>query len=460
MQLIYFSLADLLIAAVLTLPYFFIAKILSAERKIAAKEIVYFATASLIIAVFVNLRGRLFLFSISEFVTASALFLYFYKIKSKAPMPSLILASFSFFIGLLVEVPIAYAFLYFFPALYGFRAPLELAGYTLLIFTTSVFATLLLKKVFAGFFAQFSSPGRLQIALTFVCALLLLLYHIVLNVQYSSGSPLSLLSLGSAFVISYSAIVLICVFFYAKFLKEQSALTEKENEQKHLQFYLEQIEKQQVTMRKFKHDYQNILVSMGGFLDSGDISGLRNYYREKVIPASHIITNNNNMLSRLCNIKMPEIKSILISKLTLAQNLDIDISIEIVDEICHIPCDSVALVRMLGIILDNAIEEVAALKENDADCLEKPDLLAHNAYSIAFSCFKLGDSFSFVVQNTCRADIQNYHELSRPGFSTKGTGRGLGLSNLVELTNSQPNTFLQTVIENGSFTQILNIDGK
>ena len=126
------------------------------------------------------------------------------------------------------------------------------------------------------------------------------------------------------------------------------------------------------------------------------------------------------------------------------QSAGISTTLEAVDEIDDIPINSVALVRMLGIILDNAIEELTVLGKGQ----------------FMIACYKFGGGLTSIVQNTCRPDIQKLYTLKQAGFSTKGEGRGLGLSNLTEIVESHSsNITLQTSIADGNFTQRLRIGG-
>lgn len=52
------------------------------------------------------------------------------------------------------------------------------------------------------------------------------------------------------------------------------------------------------------------------------------------------------------------------------------------------------------------------------------------------------------------------HVLKQKGFSTKGEGRGLGLSNLGELTAMEPNILLETIISEQRFTQKVVVIGE
>ncbi len=60
--------------------------------------------------------------------------------------------------------------------------------------------------------------------------------------------------------------------------------------------------------------------------------------------------------------------------------------------------------------------------------------------------------------NKCADDIPRIHELfQEKSFSTKGEGRGLGLSTLKEIADNADNVLLDTIIENGFFIQKVEI---
>ncbi|WP_455797754.1 GHKL domain-containing protein [Clostridium butyricum] len=49
------------------------------------------------------------------------------------------------------------------------------------------------------------------------------------------------------------------------------------------------------------------------------------------------------------------------------------------------------------------------------------------------------------------------YKIYEKGFSTKGENRGLGLYSLKEITSKYNNVFLDTVLENNEFKQLLQI---
>jgi two-component system sensor histidine kinase AgrC len=236
---------------------------------------------------------------------------------------------------------------------------------------------------------------------------------------------------------------IVAAFAYTRIMKQKYALQREHDEQQNLQYHLEELEKQYTAIRKFKHDYQNILISMDVFFAKDDYTNLKQYYNQQIKPASEIITKDNFMLEALSRIKIPEVKSILAVKLLMAQNTNINIntSFEAPDKIDSIPISSIALVRMLGIILDNAIEELTELSGGN----------------LSVACFKDDENLTFIIQNTCRTNIPKLHELKQAGFSTKNKGCGLGLNILNEIEANHPNLTLSTTIAADIFTQKLTI---
>ena len=233
-------------------------------------------------------------------------------------------------------------------------------------------------------------------------------------------------------------------FFWKKHILAKRTAQRYAEEQKRLQYYTDELERYQVGVRKFKHDYQNILLSLDAYVENGDLVELRQYYCTSIKPASHVITKNSFALDGLDKIKIRAIKSFLTAKLLLMQNTDMDIRtcFEANENIDYIPLDLVALVRMLGILLDNAIEELTELSHGE----------------LFVSCLKWDAGITFVVQNTCRPDLPSSQQLWQTGFSTKGNDRGLGLSNLSELVDTYANVTLSTKISKNSFRQELLIE--
>ena len=177
------------------------------------------------------------------------------------------------------------------------------------------------------------------------------------------------------------------------------------------------------------------------------MNGLRKYFRSEILPMQDSMQMNAIKINGLENLHIREIKGLLTTKILQAQEKSIRISIEVPDPIEKIEMSTINLSRIIGIILDNAIEA--------SEKIEDDPLIR-----IAFIKNE-DDSVMFIVMNKCEPNMPKVHTLFQENFSTKGKNRGLGLSTLKELTDSTTNVLLDTTIDNNYFIQkveILNSD--
>ena len=451
-----FTITDVLAWTLVYLNYFIVAKILILNNTFSLRECVYIILASLISAHFAVIGIDILYVGGAVGGIASLLLgmIYFYKIKYYSLVKTVSLGLTAAFLvtasDVLVLLIVNTFFPYFLDTIPSFPIPIGLSfydfvyyiPYILLIFTFSTSSTLLLTKVTKSQRKLINENDTAQVVLAGISLIIIIMMILVASIWRNLGSPIEFLTWTILPLYGVAIATLGGVIFYAKSLHEQMSLRQKKAEQEILREYTEQIEQQQRVVSKMQHDIGNILSSMEGYLVDDDIAGLKEYFYAKVKPATADITDNNLALARLANIKIPEVKAILAAKLTLAQSAAIDTTFEASDIIDNIAVDSVALVRMLGIIMDNAIEELISLGKG----------------KLMMACYVIGGGVTFVVQNTCRPGIQNLHELEQVGFSTKGEKRGLGLNNLAELADTySDNINLHTSIEDGNFTQKLRV---
>jgi len=444
---------------------FVIAKGMSGDWKLRQDETTYLLMTGLILSI---IRVPILQFSVPNlsahlisdmnflmicFVYFPAVFLYYYKMKG---YPGRIAAAFTatlITIAQVSDIAIDFTSAAFFPGMrLHWEMTLEAYPFLLLLHLTlhgvvAAALVLLFVKTTKNLRRELEQNSRLQAIFLSVAGAAVTVTMTVLLVVYSREEVFfyELWSWRAFAVFIALYLALAGTLIHARILRQRFERQRKDAEFAALKFYTNELELQHSAMRKFKHDYHNILISMDRFFTERDWSGLEQYYTQKIKPASNIMTKGDFALEALGNIKVTEIKGLIASKLIMAQNLDlaIETSFEAFDEIIHIPADSVTLVRMFGIILDNAIEELSAL--------------SRGKFSVAFYKNAVQNSLTFIVQNTCRRDIPKLHELKRIGFTTKGKEHGYGLNILDELEASSPNITLSTIIEEELFTQKLTI---
>ena len=436
-----------------------IAKMLTLDWKLDRRESIYLALATLFASTISVLNrdiSAVFSHTFGDFSMLLILFFYFRKVHAYSRKKSIILTFAASYINItmLYISKLTFYFLFadfdasfnpdFVPDVSGQISFLEIwQVFSYLPFFIA--ATLLFLWLSRGIRPIISQNERLQMILSYAGVIILSLFHILVTSFRFLGYEDWLVSPRTALFTLLVLFFLLFVYLLTKFMTAKHERLQRENEQRSLLFYTEELERQQIAVQKFKHDYQNILLSMRAFIQEKDWAGLEQYFSSKIAVASEAITRDSFALQALCKIKVQEIKSILAAKLMVAQNTNIGIqtTFEANEEIDNIPIDSIVLVRMLGIILDNAIEALEEL----------------NGGKLFVGCYTWEGGITFVVQNTCRPDLPPLYELLQAGFSTKGEKRGLGLSNLAEIADSCPNVMLETKIEKDRFIQTLLIEG-
>ena len=109
--------------------------------------------------------------------------------------------------------------------------------------------------------------------------------------------------------------------------KEKIELDIRQDSYNKLQEYTNQIENMYSSLRSFKHDYSNIMLSMSGYIETNDMEGLREYFEKEILPLGKNVAKNTAHLNQLMNIKTTELKSIISSKLLYAIELNIKVTI-------------------------------------------------------------------------------------------------------------------------------------
>lgn len=264
-------------------------------------------------------------------------------------------------------------------------------------------------------------------------------YHSINWNKYLDNSYIIVVN--SAIELAYGLVmILVCISLLISVRKEEKVKYEKAQLES-LKEYIGNLEEMYTEMRKFRHDYINVVSSISAFIEDKDMQGLEEYFNNNIYYLNNKIHKNNYKLGALKNILMQEVKGLISAKVMRAQELGIDVVIDVVEAIDDIKMQKIDLIRSLGIILDNAIE---ASMESEGK-------------SINIILVKKEKSVVIVVTNTYGNKILPISKMFKAGISTKGENRGLGLSNLKEITGRYANVALDTYIENNIFIQEMEI---
>ncbi len=223
--------------------------------------------------------------------------------------------------------------------------------------------------------------------------------------------------------------------------QEKMQTEAKQKAMQDLQDYTHNLEAMYNGLRSFKHDYINILLSLSGYIANRDIDELAQYFETKIFPTKALIDQGDYKLNQLGNIDVLEIKSLLSAKMIYAHDSGIDVTIDIPCRVDSFPMNTVDLARILGIFLDNAIEAAPLAQQPQAGL----NIIRHEA------------GVSITISNSFQDQGAVLHKLKQKGFTTKTGHQGIGLSNARKIISSYDNALLETSMQNGRFTQHLEL---
>lgn len=198
------------------------------------------------------------------------------------------------------------------------------------------------------------------------------------------------------------------------------------------------------TVRTFKHDFDNIVNGIGGYIRNNDMEGLTRYYTELQEDCNK--TNNLYSLNPKV-INQPAIYNILATKYYDADEQNIQINLDIFLDLNEIEqhMKIYDFTRILGILLDNAIE---ASKE----CEEK-------IINVSFRKENSRHRILVIIENTYNNKDVDTEKIFEKGISSKSkeTNSGLGLWKVRQILKRNNNLNLFTSKTSDMFKQQFEI---
>lgn len=310
----------------------------------------------------------------------------------------------------------------------------------ILVFSISKLLGILINKKMK--ISNLKIKGKFSFLIIISSILTLIIMYANIILEDKLGFESDIIRINALMFSIYFIMLLVIMYILFTSIRKELELKNKQGLYENLHEYTNNLEKLYTDMRKFKHDYANILSSMVGYMENNDMEGLKKHFNENIVPLGRKMEANNFKLGVLKNIKIPEIKGILSSKLIMAQELGIGTFIEITEPIEYINMDIIHISRCLGILLDNAIE-----------ASEKCD----NPF-IKLAIINTKTSVFIVIKNKSSEILPPIHKLYKKGFSTKGNNRGLRLNILKDITGKYENIYMDTEIQNEEFKQQLEIE--
>lgn len=194
------------------------------------------------------------------------------------------------------------------------------------------------------------------------------------------------------------------------------------------------------SVRAFKHDFDNMVTTIGGYIKTNDMEGLEKYYSELVDDSERV---NNLYILNPEVVNNDGIYNLLTKKYHEADSKDIKVNITFLLDLSTLNMKIYEFARILGILLDNAIEASSECEEKIINLIFRNDTKNHTQL--------------LIVENTYADKTVDTEKIFEKGISGKENHTGLGLWEVRKLVNKNQNIHLRTIKDDKFFKQQLEI---
>lgn len=229
-------------------------------------------------------------------------------------------------------------------------------------------------------------------------------------------------------IMIYMAILTYLIVSIEKLMKMRGVKNRLED----LESSNKRLQKNYDNVRAFKHDFNNIMQSMGGYIALNDMDGLKNMYKSIVMECQEI---NNSQSINESVINDPAVYHLINYKYEEAKKYEIEMEVTVLINLRKLNIRNLDLCRILGILIDNAIEAAR-------ECDEK-------YISIKFISNVANNSYVIIVENTYKNSLIDINKIYEKGFSSKKEklNHGLGLWKVRQILRKNQNIKITTVRE-------------
>lgn len=203
--------------------------------------------------------------------------------------------------------------------------------------------------------------------------------------------------------------------------------------------YIEELEKIHDEFISFRHDYLNVLQTLDEGVRDQNMELIKKVYTDVVAPTSEQLKLREYDLLKLSRILIPEVKSVLGVKMMTAYQHNLDVTIDIPETVQTIKMSIFEFVRIITILLDNAIEEAVVSEDR----------------FIHLALFDTPDIQYLIVRNSSRIIGADLPKLFAKHVTRKERGRGVGLHSLKRIVEKTPHATLETSVSKHLFSQQL-----
>jgi len=260
-----------------------------------------------------------------------------------------------------------------------------------------------------------------------------LVLQLIITAFYTDIVPLIITILSFILLIGF---LVLSIYSFTRMLKLANTKKDLESAEE----YNKSLEILYDNVKGFKHDFDNIVSTLDGFIQNNDINGLKDYFED--VKKDCKITNNLAILNpRIIN--NPGIYSLLNNKYFKAVNSGVTFEIDFFLDLNNLKINTYEFSRMLGILIDNAIEEAEKCDEK----IVKITFIRENRNNRAV----------ITIENTYQNKNVDIETIFKKGESGKENHSGIGLWEVRNYIKKSNNLDLFTTKTDKFFKQELSI---
>lgn len=311
-----------------------------------------------------------------------------------------------------------------------YKIPITLVMYAVIF----ILSFILKRKHFSlKILDDIDNKSKYIIILNLLFGLTYIILEILITMKYIDILPLTYTFSNFIMLLLYFAISLYSISKVEKLNKTTQELESAEQYNKTLHILHDNV-------RGFKHDFDNMVTTIGGYINTDDMEGLKKYYLELEKDCERV---NNLYILNPDSINNPGIYNLLTSKYHEATEKGIDVTIYYLLNLDELNMKIYEFARILGILLDNAIE--ASEKSSE------------KIINISFRRDSKNNRDVISVENSYSNKDVDTEAIFNKGFSEKENHSGLGLWEVRKILSKNNNVNLFTNKTNDLFKQQLEI---
>ncbi len=313
--------------------------------------------------------------------------------------------------------------------------PIYRISYLVIMYIFMILIILIIKyrNITLNLLEEIDTKTKVSILLNIILGLTALITQCIIVFFYTDILPLWLTSLSFLSLLTY---ISISIYSLTRVMK--LTLTTKKLESAEAYNYTLRVLHDNV--RGFKHDFDNIVTTIGGYINTNDINGLKKYYLELEDDCEKV---NNLYILNPEIVNNYGIYNLLTKKYNEADSKNIKVNITFLLDLGNLHMKIYEFARILGILLDNAIEA-------SSECNEK-------IINLTFRNDTKNSRELVIIENTYTNKEVDTDKIFEKGISEKENHTGLGLWEVRKIIKKNSNVNLHTSKNNKFFSQSLEI---